>query len=90
VRLLLVPGAGHRPWLDRPEPFFAAVDTFLRGRWPHGPNGRLKISGTGRYGTQVVRAQARGPAADPHVVNGHKPISTDQAYGRPDSHHLPA
>ncbi len=34
ARLLLIPGAGHRSWLDRPEPFFAAVDTFFRGRWP--------------------------------------------------------
>jgi pimeloyl-ACP methyl ester carboxylesterase len=33
-RRLLIPGAGHRPWLDRPKPYFAAVDTFLRGRWP--------------------------------------------------------
>lgn len=35
-RLLLVPGAGHRTWLDRPAYLFRAIDTFLRGEWPEG------------------------------------------------------
>jgi proline iminopeptidase len=35
-RLLLVPGAGHRNWLDRPAYLFRAIDTFLRGEWPEG------------------------------------------------------
>jgi len=35
-RLLLVPGAGHRTWLDRPGYLFSAIDRFLRGDWPDG------------------------------------------------------
>ena len=35
-RLLLIPGAGHRSWLDQPGRLFQAVDTFLRGEWPEG------------------------------------------------------
>lgn len=35
-RLLLIPGAGHRSWLDRPGRLFPAIDTFLRGEWPDG------------------------------------------------------
>ena len=35
-RLLLIPGAGHRTWLDRPEQLFLAMDNFLRGEWPDG------------------------------------------------------
>ena len=35
-RLLLVPGAGHRSWLDRPGYLFRAIDRFLRGDWPEG------------------------------------------------------
>lgn len=35
-RLLLIPGAGHRTWLDRPNQLFDAIDTFLRGEWPDG------------------------------------------------------
>jgi pimeloyl-ACP methyl ester carboxylesterase len=27
--LALVPGAGHMPFWERPEPFFALVDSFL-------------------------------------------------------------
>jgi pimeloyl-ACP methyl ester carboxylesterase len=35
-RLLLVPGAGHRTWLDRPDYLVQAIDRFLRGDWPDG------------------------------------------------------
>ena len=35
-RLLLMPGVGHFVWLEAPEPFFAAVDAFLKGGWPDG------------------------------------------------------
>jgi proline iminopeptidase len=35
-RLLVLPGAGHRPHVDRPDVFFPAVDSFLSGRWPEG------------------------------------------------------
>lgn len=35
-RLLLIPGAGHRTWLDRPNQLFEAIDYFLRGEWPDG------------------------------------------------------
>lgn len=35
-RLLLIPGAGHRTWLDRPNQLFEAMDYFLRGEWPDG------------------------------------------------------
>jgi proline iminopeptidase len=36
ARLLLLQGVGHFPYLEAPEPFFTAVDTFLRGSWPKG------------------------------------------------------
>jgi proline iminopeptidase len=34
ARLLVVPHAGHYPWLDAPRPFFRAIGDFLDGRWP--------------------------------------------------------
>jgi proline iminopeptidase len=34
ARLLLVPDAGHRHWLDQPERVASALRTFLRGSWP--------------------------------------------------------
>jgi pimeloyl-ACP methyl ester carboxylesterase len=33
-RLLVIPGAGHGPHVDRPNVFFPAVDAFLSGSWP--------------------------------------------------------
>lgn len=36
ARLLSLPGVGHFPYLEAPEPFFAAVEAFLQGRWPAG------------------------------------------------------
>jgi len=36
ARLLLLQGVGHFPYLEAPEAFFSAVDTFLRGSWPQG------------------------------------------------------
>ena len=35
-RLLLLDGSGHFPYLEVPERFFAATETFLGGRWPAG------------------------------------------------------
>jgi proline iminopeptidase len=35
-RLLALEGAGHFPYLELPERFFAAVGTFLQGGWPAG------------------------------------------------------
>jgi proline iminopeptidase len=35
-RLLLLDGSGHFPYLEVPERFFAAAETFLQGRWPAG------------------------------------------------------
>ncbi len=35
-RLLLVPGAGHRSWLDRPTEVTQALRRFLEGQWPEG------------------------------------------------------
>jgi pimeloyl-ACP methyl ester carboxylesterase len=35
-RLLVVPGAGRAPHVDRPELFFPTVDAFLAGGWPEG------------------------------------------------------
>jgi proline iminopeptidase len=35
-RLLVLEGIGHFPYLELPEKFFDAVDTFLKGRWPEG------------------------------------------------------
>ena len=36
ARLLLIPEAGHRTWLDRPSTLFPAIDKFFRGDWPAG------------------------------------------------------
>ncbi len=36
ARLLLLQGIGHFPYLEAPDAFFTAVDTFLRGSWPQG------------------------------------------------------
>ncbi len=36
ARLLLLQGVGHFPYLETPDAFFTAVDTFLRGSWPQG------------------------------------------------------
>jgi proline iminopeptidase len=33
-RLLVVPHAGHYPWLDAPPQFFRAMNVFLDGHWP--------------------------------------------------------
>jgi proline iminopeptidase len=35
-RLLVLPGRGHFPYVEAPDEFFAAVDSFLRGAWPAG------------------------------------------------------
>ena len=35
-RLLLMPGVGHFLYMEAPEPFFRAVDVFLKGAWPEG------------------------------------------------------
>jgi proline iminopeptidase len=34
ARALWLDGVGHFPWLEDPEAFFPAVDSFLRGDWP--------------------------------------------------------
>ena len=34
ARLLVIPGAGHLPQGERPDIFFPAVETFLKGGWP--------------------------------------------------------
>jgi proline iminopeptidase len=34
ARLFSIDDSGHWPWLERPDVFFPAVDTFLAGRWP--------------------------------------------------------
>ncbi|MGX2992768.1 alpha/beta fold hydrolase [Streptomyces sp. JNUCC 64] len=43
ARLVVLPGAGHYPWLDAPEPFVRAVTAFLAGEpvgeEPTGPTG---------------------------------------------------
>lgn len=36
ARLVVLSPAGHFPFLERPEPFFRAVDEFLHGSWPEG------------------------------------------------------
>jgi proline iminopeptidase len=35
-RLLVIPGAGHGPHVERPDVFFPALDAFLAGGWPEG------------------------------------------------------
>lgn len=34
ARFLRIEGAGHHPYLERPQQFFPAADLFLRGEWP--------------------------------------------------------
>jgi proline iminopeptidase len=34
ARLLTLPGVGHFPWVEAPEPFFGAVSEFLDDTWP--------------------------------------------------------
>jgi len=34
ARLLLMQGAGHFPYLEAPDAFYAAVERFVRGEWP--------------------------------------------------------
>ena len=36
ARFLSIEGAGHHPYLERPQEFFAAAQSFLRGQWPQG------------------------------------------------------
>jgi pimeloyl-ACP methyl ester carboxylesterase len=36
ARLLALKGVGHFPYVEAPEPFFAAVNQFLKGDWPEG------------------------------------------------------
>lgn len=36
ARLLRIEGAGHLPWLEKPEVVRGAIETFLGGRWPVG------------------------------------------------------
>jgi len=36
ARLLVVQEAGHLPFVEQPEVFYPAVDTFLKGEWPAG------------------------------------------------------
>jgi len=35
-RLLLIPGGGHYPHIERPDVFYPAVDAFMAGGWPEG------------------------------------------------------
>ena len=36
ARLFTIEGSGHWPWLERPDVFFPAIETFLTGEWPAG------------------------------------------------------
>jgi proline iminopeptidase len=36
ARFLAIEGAGHHPYIERPQEFFAAATAFLRGEWPQG------------------------------------------------------
>ena len=36
ARFLAIQGAGHHPYLERPQEFFAAAGRFLNGQWPQG------------------------------------------------------
>jgi proline iminopeptidase len=36
ARLLTLPNVGHFPYLEAPDQFFAAVETFMAGAWPAG------------------------------------------------------
>jgi proline iminopeptidase len=35
-RFLRIDGAGHHPYIERPQDFFPAADTFFKGEWPRG------------------------------------------------------
>jgi proline iminopeptidase len=46
ARLLEIEGAGHYPFYERPDQFFAAAAGFLEGRWPDaavGPSDRTSV-----------------------------------------------
>ncbi len=47
ARLFVVPGAGHFPFVERPDMFFPAAERFLSGEWPEG--------------AEVVRGTDQGP-----------------------------
>jgi pimeloyl-ACP methyl ester carboxylesterase len=34
ARFLRIEGAGHHPYLERPDEFFPAAESFLAGAWP--------------------------------------------------------
>lgn len=34
ARILVIPKAGHMPFVEDPDLFYSAVDTFLKGEWP--------------------------------------------------------
>jgi proline iminopeptidase len=36
ARFLRIQGAGHHPYIERPQEFFPAAEAFLRGAWPQG------------------------------------------------------
>lgn len=36
ARFLRIDGSGHHPYIERPQDFFPAADTFLKGEWPRG------------------------------------------------------
>ena len=36
ARFLAIEGAGHHPYLERPQEFLTAADAFLKGEWPEG------------------------------------------------------
>ncbi|HKH49485.1 MAG TPA: alpha/beta hydrolase [Thermoanaerobaculia bacterium] len=36
ARFLAIEGAGHHPYIERPQEFLAAADAFLKGEWPQG------------------------------------------------------
>ena len=36
ARIFVMRGYGHFPYMEAPDPFFAAVDRFLNGEWPDG------------------------------------------------------
>lgn len=45
-RLLLLDRAGHFPYFETPEGFFAAAEEFLQGRWPAGAE-QVRVPGPG-------------------------------------------
>jgi proline iminopeptidase len=59
ARLLVIPGVGHHPFVEKAPVFLAAVETFLAGRWPEGAE-QVEGAAVAKPTTADESASARG------------------------------